>query len=273
MKFELHCHSTHSHGRKIKWEGMASPTRIAKVLHKLGFGGFALTDHDSIAGLSEASRAAKRLGMVFIPAMEVSTLSGHLIALGISERIKYGLTLDESIDLAHDQGGITVAPHPLDIRGEGVRKEFFKADAVEVFNSLNLTRVENALAAAKVRRMRMPAVGGSDAHNAAMLGLTANVMQAHDMDSALSQIKKGMVKVEGRYAPIPMIVDWARQRMKLSYPDILQYISKHYSAPKADLSRLLLRMFVNSESRVWYALGYFSVGVSTVYSMIRLAVS
>ncbi|MBN2330203.1 MAG: PHP domain-containing protein, partial [Candidatus Aenigmarchaeota archaeon] len=136
MKFELHCHSTHSRGSKIKWEGTASPTQIAGTLKRLGFGGFAITDHDSIGSWHEARRAAKGLGLVFIPALEVSTLSGHLIALGISEQVKSGLTLEETIDLVHDQGGITVAPHPLDVREEGIRKEFHKADAVEVFNSL-----------------------------------------------------------------------------------------------------------------------------------------
>ena len=273
MKCELHCHSTHSHGIKIRWEGMPSPAQIAKTLHKKGFKGFAITDHDTIEGWPEARKAAKSQRMVFIPGLELSTVSGHLIALGINERIKSRLTLEESIDLVHDQGGITVAPHPLDVRGEGIRKEFYKADAVEVFNSLNLTRVENALTGVKVKRMSLPAVGGSDAHTAEMLGMTANIMDANDVDSALKHIKKGNVKIEGRYIPIPLIVDWVRMRMELSYDDILRYIDRNYSRPKASFARYWLRLFVNNESRAWYALGYFSISVSTVYSMLKLAVS
>ena len=271
MKFELHCHSTHSHGSKIKWEGTASPTQIAKTLHGKGFGGFAITDHDSIGSWHEARRAAKGLGMVFIPGLEVSTLSGHLIALGINEGIRSGLTLEESMDLVHDQGGITVAPHPLDAREEGIRKEFAKADAVEVFNSLVVTRVENALISAKVRRMKLPAVGGSDAHTAEMLGMTANTIDAQNMDSALKRIKKGHVKLEGRYIPVPAIVRWARSRMKMSYADIIRYVDKNYSRPKAAFSKYMLKLFVNNESRAWYALGYFSVSVSTLYAMLKLA--
>ncbi len=272
MKFELHCHSWHSHGRKIIWEGTASPGQMVDALKKSGFGGLALTDHDSIAGWEGARRAAKSKGMVFIPGMEVSTLSGHMIAMGISEPVKPRLPLDDTIDLIHDQGGIAIAPHPFDVRGEGVRDEFIKADAVEVFNSLNLTRVENSLTRAKARKSGLPAVGGSDAHSIEMLGMTANIIEADDADSALRQIRKGNVRVEGRYTPVPVMVSWARRRMQLSYGDILKYMEKNYPRPKAALSRFMLDRFVSSDSRAWDALGYFSIGVSAVYSMLRLAV-
>ena len=168
-------------------------------------------------------------------------------------------------------GGITIAPHPLDAREEGIRNEFQKADAVEIFNSLVVTRVENALISAKVRRMGLPAVGGSDAHTAEMLGMTTNTIDAHDMDSALRMIKKGKVKVEGRYIPVPVIVRWARARMSTSYDDIVKYVDDNYSRPKASFSKYMLKLFVNNESRAWYALGYFSIGVSTIYAMLKLA--
>jgi len=271
MKFELHCHSWHSHGRKIPWEGLASPSQIVRALHKLGFAGFALTDHDSIAGWRDASQAAKRQGMVFIPGIEISTLSGHLIALGINDPVKRGLTLEETGELVHEQGGITIAPHPFDIRSEGIGDEFAKADAVEVFNSMNLTRIENMLARMEARKRSIPAVGGSDAHSLPMLGMTANLIEADDPDSALRQIKKGRVRVHGRYIPIPVIVDWARQRMRLSYADIEKYIEKNYSKPRAALARFLLRRFVNSDSWRWDALGYFAVSISTMYSVAGLA--
>ena len=271
MKFELHCHSIHSHGRKIKWEGTASPSIIAKSLKEKGIQGFALTDHDSIAGWKESREAAKKLHLVFIPSMEISTLSGHLIALGINEKVQSRLSLEESIDRVHEQGGITVAPHPLDAREEGIRRDFRKADAVEVFNSLVITRVENAVMKAKARRMGLCAVGGSDAHTPEMLGMTTNTMDARDVDSALRMIKKGKVKVEGRYVPVPVIVRWARERMRMSYDEIISYVDKNYSRPKASFLKFMLRLFVNNETSAWNALGYFSVGVSTIYAMLKLA--
>ena len=271
MKFELHCHSVHSHGRKITWEGTETPSQIAKGLKSKGIMGFTITDHDSIASWEEARKAARKEGMVFIPGLEVSTLSGHLIALGISEQIPPRIGLDETIDRIHSQGGLAIAPHPYDIRDEGVGREFTKADAVEVFNSLNIAKSDNFLIARKAKKLGMPAVGGSDAHTLAMLGMTVNKIDADDMDSALKQIKRGNVEIKGRYVPIPVVVDWARERMKRSYDDLQKHIEKNYRFPKSVIARFLLDRFVSSDSVGWDALGYFSVWVARGYGLLKLA--
>jgi len=271
MKLELHCHSWYSKGSKIPWEGLASPRDMVKDLKKKGFGGVAITDHNTIGGWKDAKAEAKRQGLVFIPGVEISTASGHLIALGVEKCTKAGLSLEETNDLVHRQGGITVAPHPFDLRGEGIGREFRKADAAEIFNSLNLTRIENGIAKKEISKVGMPAVGGSDAHSLEMLGMTSNIIEAHDADSVISQIMKGRIKVEGRYTSIPLVVSWVRERMKRSYDEVEMYTDKNYSAPKAALSRFMLRRFVGSTSRGWDMLGYFIIGLSTAYSTLRLA--
>jgi len=272
MKYELHCHSWYSKGSKIPWEGIPSPKYIAVTMKKMGFGGFALTDHNTAAGWGEAAGAAKKQGIVFIPGMEISTGSGHLIGLGLNEPIRPGLGLDETIEKIREQGGVSVAPHPLDMRSEGLGDRFVKADAVEVFNSLNLTRVENMVISKKARSLGKPSVGGSDAHCLEMLGMTSNHMEADDMDSALRCIRNGSVKVEGRYVPVPVVVAWTRKRMRLSHADIRRYIDRNYSFPRAGIARFLLERFVRSESGVWNGLGSFAVGMSTVYSALRISV-
>jgi predicted metal-dependent phosphoesterase TrpH len=270
MKFELHCHSYHSKGQKIPCEGLASPKQIARYLNKKGFGGFAITDHDSINGWDEARKEARKLGMVYIPAVEISTLGGHLIALGINEFIRPRLGVQETVDKIHDQGGVAVAPHPFDLRAEGLGKEFVKTDVVEVFNSMIVTRLENRIVEHEAKKHRMPAVGGSDAHSLDMMGMTINHINASDLDSVLKKIRKGGVRIEGKYTPIPVIISWARERMKTSYSDVRKYIRKNYIKPKAVVSRYLLKKFVNSDSDAWNALGYFSLGVSFIYSYFRM---
>ena len=270
MKFELHCHSLHSHGGKIRWEGLASPSHIVHMLKKRGINGFAITDHDSIAGWKEAKTAAKREGMVFIHSIEISTLCGHLIALGVNEAVRPGLSVEETIDLIHDQGGLAIAPHPFDIRKEGIGRDFSRCDAVEVFNSLNLTKIENLLADMQAKKHGVPAVGGSDAHSLKMLGMTVNHINADDADSALKRIRNGDVKIQGRYIPIHIVIDWIRNRMQLSYDDINKYIGKNYSKPKSLLAKSMLDMFVSSDSGAWNALGYFAVSASMIYSFLTL---
>ncbi len=272
MKFELHCHSWYSKGGTVPWEGLVPPREIVKVLKRKGFGGLALTDHDTTAGWKDVMSEAKKQGMVFIPGVEISTKSGHMIALGIDKFIKSGLSLEETLDLVHKQGGIAVAPHPFDVREEGLGREFVKADAAEIFNSLNISRMENRVAEREVRKIGMPAVGGSDAHSLEMLGAAVNFINGHDVDSALEEIRKGRVRIERNYIPVPVVVSWARKRMEKSYDDIEKHIKANYSAPKAALSRFMLKRFVNSESRAWDVLGYFAVSVSIAYSFLRLTI-
>lgn len=269
MRFELHCHSWYSRGSKIPWEGIMSPEQVAKVVKRRGFGGFAITDHDSTESWKEARKASKRYGLVFIPSLEVSTSGGHLIAMGVRETVRRGLSVEETVERIHDQGGIAIAPHPFDLRSEGVGGKFVKCDAVETFNSLNLSRIENMLTEKKAIRAGVPAVGGSDAHCPGMIGLTANHIDADDAGGVISMIKKGRVRVEGRYVPIPVVVSWVRERMRWSYDDILKYVDKNYSPPKAAISKFFLRRFVSSESGFWNGLGYFAIGTSVVYSAFR----
>jgi len=271
--FELHCHSWHSKGKKIPWEGISPPGMIARTLKRKGISGFAITDHDSIKSWKEASGEARRLGLVHIPAVEISTASGHVIGLGITESVPAGMPVEETVDEIRSQGGIAVAPHPFDIRNEGVKNEFSKCDAVETFNSLNLTKIENMIAARKARRLRMPAVGGSDAHLLQALGATVNYIDASDADSALKKIKKGKVLIEGKYIPVPVIVWWIRERMRMSYADIEEYIDRNYSAPRANVSRFFLNKFVKSDSPFWNFVGNAAVNLSIAYSIPKNIIS
>jgi len=270
MKYELHCHSVHSHGKKLYWEAPMKPEQIIKALKKKGFTGAAITDHDSIKSWTEAKRAAKKHDMVFIPGVEVTTASGHLLAEGISEKIRSGMTVEETVDAVHDQGGIAIAPHPFDLRGEGIGEEFMKCDAAEVFNSLNLSRLENRIARNAIENSGVPAVVGSDAHCFGMLGRSVNHIDAQDMDAALKMIKKGAVRFETSYVPVPVVVSWARERMRLSYDGILEYMEKNYSPPRRRFAKFMLDRFVSSRSPLWDGLGYFSIGVSVLYSYLRM---
>jgi predicted metal-dependent phosphoesterase TrpH len=271
MKFELHCHSRYSRGKNIPTEATASPGEIVRALRAKGFAGVAITDHDSIKSWKEASTEARRLGMVFIHACEISTLDGHVIGLGLTENVRRDTSAEEAIEEIRSQGGIAVAPHPFDLRNEGVGMKFSLCDAAEAFNSLNLTRLENGKAQRKIREAGIPAVGGSDAHALEMLGLTVNHIEASSAEEALSAIRKGKVRIEGSYVPVPAVVRWARQRMRSSYPEVIRYVDANYGMPRAVFSKFMLRRFVGSDSSLWNSLGYVSIGMATAYSALRAA--
>jgi len=62
---DLHVHSHIS-------DGTYSPAGLAQLAKKIGLAAFALTDHDHIAGNAEAQAEAGRLGIGFLPGMELS---------------------------------------------------------------------------------------------------------------------------------------------------------------------------------------------------------
>ncbi|MCL2647546.1 MAG: PHP domain-containing protein [Phycisphaerales bacterium] len=75
---DLHTHSTAS-------DGTYSPTELIRAAKACGLAGIALTDHDTGNGLKEAVAEAEKVGMRFVPGIEISAefpLPGTLHILG-----------------------------------------------------------------------------------------------------------------------------------------------------------------------------------------------
>ncbi len=271
MFFELHCHSTFSKGRKIPTEGLNPPRDIVRRAKKLGMAGIAITDHDSVESWKEAGSEARKQGLLFIPGCEVSSRRGHVLGLGLTGQIKPGLGVGETIDRIHEQGGVAVAAHPFDIKGDGIKYDFRRADAVEVFNAVALDRVTNRFCESKVKKSGKPMVAGSDAHTLNMIGTAPNMINADSLDSVLKSVRNGNVKFLKRYVPLKEAVYWARERMVRSEKDVRHYIQKHYGFPKAHVSRFLLNRFLTSKrERPWLYLGRFGTCVSVLYAGLRV---
>lgn len=79
---DLHCHSLYSDGR-------LSPKDLAQQAAAAGVTLWALTDHDTVAGVAEARVAAQQAGMDFLSGAEISvTYCGktvHVVGLGMDE--------------------------------------------------------------------------------------------------------------------------------------------------------------------------------------------
>ncbi len=265
MKFELHCHSCYSKGTRIPSEGIPRPEEMVRKAKELGLSGLAITDHVTCEAWKAASSEAKAQGIIFIPGVELQTDAGHLIALGISEPVDNFLGFGETLDRIRGLGGVAVAPHPFDIRGQGVRGLAAKADAVEVFNSLSIDLASNRMASSRFRG-GIARVAGSDAHTLGMMGCSMNVMDAHDIDSVLECIRRGRVSFEAGYVPIGEIIRWARQRLGNSREDVLAYVASRYSAPKAWLYRKMLKKFLSTGDAPWVALADMSLQAVRAWS-------
>src|SRR5947199_5756609 len=106
---DLHMHSTYS-------DGLGTVEQILhRVQHYTNLDVIALTDHDVIEGALRARDvwAKGNYRFDFIVGEEISTKQGHMLALFIQKRIQPGLSIEKSIELVHEQGGLAIVAHPL----------------------------------------------------------------------------------------------------------------------------------------------------------------
>lgn len=76
-KIDLHCHSTRS-------DGTLTPRELVLHAKNSGLSAIALTDHDSVNGITEAKKAAEEIGFELIPGIEFSVAADtelHIIGL------------------------------------------------------------------------------------------------------------------------------------------------------------------------------------------------
>lgn len=205
MKFDLHVHSCYSK------DSNASLDDILEYASRNGLDGFALCDHDRIDGGIACSNRARETGsnLVVIPGVEVSSSKGHILVLGVSEPIEAGLSPEETIIKAREQGAVVIIPHPFKTTSHGIGYiEGLDADAIEVLNSRCITDGANNQAREAAMKSGFPMVGGSDAHEAEMVGIAYTVIDARQrtVESVLDAIRAGKTSPGGRKTPVSFVI-------------------------------------------------------------------
>ncbi len=79
---DLHAHSTAS-------DGSRAPADVVREAKRIGLAAIALTDHDTVAGIAEATSMAEELGVRVVPGVELSAVEGdvetHILGLHLSD--------------------------------------------------------------------------------------------------------------------------------------------------------------------------------------------
>ncbi|MDD1770510.1 MAG: CehA/McbA family metallohydrolase [Methanomassiliicoccales archaeon] len=194
MKADLHVHSRHSEDNRQSVKG------IVEACRRLGIRAVAIADHNSLSGSREAMKLAPE-GLIVVPAMEVTTEDGHMLAYDIADEIERGLSVAETIDRIHSQGGMAVAAHPYRMR-TGLGEDVIKAnrfDAIEGMNARSTSK-GNAKAVDLADSLGLPITGGSDAHRAENVGrgLTIISVDCSDADDVIRSVRENRSSVEGR---------------------------------------------------------------------------
>lgn len=204
---DLHTHTTRS-------DGMASPLELVRRAEERGdLQVLAVTDHEDLSGGWAAQEAAARLGtrLQVIAGMEITTRSGHLVALFLEEPVPSLRSLAYTLAAVHAQGGLCLVPHPLcpvpyslgrraidrhaRSRGAG------QLDAVELASGAPVARWTRARARRlNARRWHLPEYGGSDAHFVEAVGSVVTRFPGRDAADLRRALRAGLTVAEQREA-------------------------------------------------------------------------
>jgi predicted metal-dependent phosphoesterase TrpH len=192
----IHCHSYHSYDCVIP---IAAYLRLAKK-YQLDF--IILTDHDTIAGSRELSRAAaKEVPSLEVPiAAEYSTDEGDVIAAFVAEEINIK-TYREFLVAAKGQNALLMLPHPC-VFHNNPEMLATDCDLVEVFNS-RVSQSKNGQAQQLANSASKPSYVASDAHLARHLPF--GIMELQD----LGDLRISLVQGERRWISTSRSSKWA----------------------------------------------------------------
>lgn len=213
-KADIHIHTQYS-------DGMASVEQVLEfVENETDLDLIAITDHDMFDGAEAARNLAERRHYRFdvLTGMEITTIEGHLLALGLEHPVRSLQRLDRTIAQIHEQGGIAIAPHPMSwmIRSIGRNgllrihhnpNDLVRFDACETLNP----SLAGKVAARHVRKLnsqvlRLPETGGSDSHVLATIGTAVTEYPGSSAEDFRRALADNRTRVSGRY--------WTREEMR-----------------------------------------------------------
>jgi predicted metal-dependent phosphoesterase TrpH len=195
IRIDLHVHSRYSVDSRLSFE------QILERITYQGLQGFALTDHNTTAGLAELDRLRSSYpGFWFVPGVEVSTQEGHLLAYGVRESPPANRPLVETIERVAALGGVSVLAHPFRwIHGVGRRLSTeARVQGLEGRNGKN-SELANTRAELLAVRRSIASTGGSDAHEPKQVGraFTEFAEEVTSVDDVLQQIRKSQTTAVG----------------------------------------------------------------------------
>jgi predicted metal-dependent phosphoesterase TrpH len=163
MKADLHIHSHYS------LDGHSTPQEIVAMAVERGLGCVAVTDHNRFRAYHQIKDNEQ--GIIIIPAEEVSSAEGHILAYGIDREIPAGMSVPDTIAAIREAGGVAFAAHPYRWwSGLGEKATLANDfDGTEALNARSVRRA-NRLSTELAARIGKPVSAGSDSHSPRSVG-------------------------------------------------------------------------------------------------------
>jgi predicted metal-dependent phosphoesterase TrpH len=206
LRIDLHLHTTLSLDSSLTLDDAIDGCR------RLGLDGFAVTNHDTFTEISESTRVDS--GLIILPGIEIKSEGIHIGAFDIQEHIERKLSLGETIDRIHDQGGIAVICHPHSVIGTWWNRKKIKEAGFDLVEVANAYQFPYGMMVEMNRRLAsgigVLETGGSDSHISQTVGKAYTVLEAEERstEGVLDALRKGRCRGEGRGITLSERLKW-----------------------------------------------------------------
>ena len=183
----------HNHTRQFSACSALTPDALVRAAQARGLDGVCITEHDACWALADVERLSKEMSFVVVRGMEVTTEVGHVLVFGVDAFAPEMAALESLRRIVRNEGGLMYLAHPS--RRYGTLPPDDLAAWFDSVESQNGTEglLQNDNAGALARGMRLPGIGGSDAHSAREVGVCATEFTAPigDERTFLEALKSG----------------------------------------------------------------------------------
>jgi len=188
MLIDLHCHT-----RVYSACSALTPDALVRAAKARGLDGVCITEHDALWPLDDIRRLAETMEFAVFRGMEVTTEVGHVLVFGVGRHHPEMATLDALHRIVRAEGGLMYLAHPGRRYGTLPPDDLSACfDSVEAHNGTEGT-LQNETAARMAENLRLPGIGGSDAHAVREVGVCATGFTAAIEDEAafLAALRSG----------------------------------------------------------------------------------
>jgi PHP domain len=109
MRADPHCHTLSS-------DGMVTPSQLVEAAKSAKLELIAVTDHDTMDSVKEAQARGEEAGVIVVAGQEVTTrppAQTHILGWFLEKPIRRGMSIEDTVDAIHAQGGLAIVPHPF----------------------------------------------------------------------------------------------------------------------------------------------------------------
>ena len=95
---------------------MVTPAQLVEAARSAKLDLIAVTDHDTMESVKETQARGDQAGVIVVSGQEVTTrvpAQTHILGWFLEKPIRRGMSIEDTVDAIHAQGGLAIVPHPF----------------------------------------------------------------------------------------------------------------------------------------------------------------